>query len=31
MNLISSKITKHMDVQKLFGSIALRTAGLQQL
>jgi len=33
MNLISSKIAKHVDVQllKLFASIALRTVGLQQL
>ena len=29
MNLI--KIAKHMDVLKLFASIALRTVGLQQL
>jgi len=27
MNLISSKIAKHMDILKLFASIALRTAG----
>jgi len=31
MNLISSKIAKHVDVLKLFASIALRIAGLQQL
>jgi len=31
MNLISSKIAKHMDVLKLFASIALRTVGPQQL
>jgi len=31
MNLISSKIAKHLDVLKLFASIALRTVGLQQL
>jgi len=31
MNLISSKITKHVDVLKLFDSIALRTVGPQQL
>ena len=31
MNLISSKIAKHVDVLKLFASIALRTVGLQQL
>jgi len=31
MNLISSKIAKHVDVLKLFASIALRTAGPQQL
>ena len=31
MNLISSKIAKHMDVLKLFASIALGTVGLQQL
>jgi len=30
-NLISSKIAKHADVLKWFGSIALRIAGLQQL
>jgi len=29
--LISSKIAKHVDVLKLFGSIALRTAGPQHL
>jgi len=27
MNLISSKIAKHVDVLKLFASIALRTVG----
>jgi len=31
MNLISSKIAKHVDVLKLFTNIALRTVGLQQL
>jgi len=31
MNLMSSKIAKHMDVLKLFASIMLRTLGLQQL
>jgi len=31
MNLISSKITKHVDVLKLFTNIALRTVGQQQL
>jgi len=31
MNLISSKILKHMDVLKLFTNTALRTVGLQQL
>ena len=31
MNLISSKIVKHVDVLKLFASIALWTVGLQQL
>jgi len=31
MNLISSKIAKHVDVLKLFTSIALRAVGLQQL
>jgi len=31
MNLISSKIAKHVDVLKLFASIALRTVSLQQL
>jgi len=31
MNLISSKIAKHLDVLKLFASIALRTVGQQQL
>ena len=31
MNLISSKIAKHVDVLKLFTSIALRMVGLQQL
>jgi len=31
MNSVSSKIAKHVDVLKLFASIALRTVGLQQL
>jgi len=31
MNLISSKIAKHVDVLKLFSNIALRTVGPQQL
>jgi len=31
MNLINSKIIKHVDVLKLFTNIALRTVGLQQL
>jgi len=31
MNLISSKIAKHVNVLKLFTNIALRTVGLQQL
>jgi len=31
MNLISSEIAKHVDVLKLFTSIALSTVGLQQL
>jgi len=31
MNLISSKVAKHVDLLKLFASIALRTVGLQQL
>jgi len=31
VNLISSKIAKHVDVLKLFASIALRTVGPQQL
>jgi len=31
MNLISSKIAKHMDVLKLFASIVLRKVGPQQL
>jgi len=31
MNLISSKIAKHVDVLKMFASIALRPVGLQQL
>jgi len=31
MNLISSKIAKHVEVLKLFASIALRTVGLQPL
>jgi len=31
MNLISSKIANHVDVLKLFTSIALRIVGLQQL
>jgi len=31
MNLISSKIPKHVDVLKLFDGIALRTVGPQQL
>jgi len=31
MNLISSKIAKHVDVLKLFISLAVRTVGLQQL
>jgi len=31
MNFISSKITKHVDVLKLFAIIALRTVGQQQL
>jgi len=31
MNLISLKIAKHVDVLKLFASIAFRTVGLQQL
>jgi len=31
MNLISSKIAKHVDVLKLFASIALRTVGPHQL
>jgi len=31
LNLISSKIPKHVDVLKLFASIALWTVGLQQL
>jgi len=31
MNLISSKIAKHVDVLKLFTNIAVRTVGLQQL
>jgi len=31
MNFISSKIAKHVDVLKLFTSIALRTIGPQQL
>ena len=31
MNLISSKIAKHVDVLKLFASIAFRTVGPQQL
>jgi len=30
-NLFRSKIAKHVDVLKLFTSIALRTADLQQL
>jgi len=30
MNLISSKIAKHVDVLKLFASMALRTVGPQQ-
>jgi len=30
VNFISSKIAKHVDVQYLFASIALRTVGLQQ-
>jgi len=29
INFISSKIAKHVDVLKLFASIALRTVGLQ--
>jgi len=31
MNLISSKIAKHVHILNLFASIALRTIGLQQL
>jgi len=31
MKLISSKIAKHVNVLKLFASIALRTVGPQQL
>jgi len=31
MNLISSKIAKHMDVLKLFARIVLRKVGPQQL
>ena len=31
MKIISSKIAKHVDVQKLFACIALRTTVLQQL
>jgi len=31
MSLISSKIAQHVDVLKLFPSIALRTVGLHQL
>jgi len=31
MKLISSKIAKHVDVLKLFASIALGTVGPQQL
>jgi len=31
MNAVSSKFAKHVDVLKLFGSIALRTVGPQQL
>jgi len=31
MNLISSKIAKHVDVLKLFTNIALRMVDLQQL
>jgi len=31
MKLITSKIAKHVDVLKLFLSIALRTVGPQQL
>ena len=31
MNLTSSKIAKHVDVLKLFASIALRTVGLHTL
>jgi len=31
MKIISSEIAKHMDVLKLFVSIALRTVGPQQL
>ena len=31
MNLIGSKILKHVDVPKLLASIAFRTVGLQQL
>jgi len=31
MNLISSKIAKHVDVLKLFASIAPGTVGPQQL
>jgi len=31
MNLISSKFAKHVDLLKLFASIALRRLGLQQL
>jgi len=31
INLLSSKIARHLDVLKLFVSIVLRTLGLQQL
>jgi len=31
MNLISSKIAKHVDLLKLFTNIVLKTVGLQQL
>jgi len=31
MNLINSKIAKHVDVLKLFTDIALKTGDLQQL